>query len=224
MARKLNRRTFLGQLGGVTAASLVAGVIGAPASADAAKASSKQSSPSFSTNGDEERYPTKIASYTKGLPHNERGEVDLSAYSAFLNAIATGKHADFEAVPLGGRVKFANPQAAYASSVEGFDLHELALSPPPAFASAETASEMVELSWQALTRDVPFAEYATHSLTAAAAADLSRCSDFHGPKVRGVVTPATLFRGSTTGDVIGPYLSQFLWLDEIGRASCRERV
>ena len=114
---------------------------------------------------------------------------------------------------MGGRAKFANPQAAYASSVEGFDLHALALSAPPAFASAETASEMVELYWQALTRDVPFSEYAIHPLTTAAAADLSRCSDFRGPKVRKTVTPATLFRGPTPGDLIGPYLSQFLWLD-----------
>lgn len=213
MSRKLSRRTFLEQLGRVTAASLTAGVVGIPASADAAKAGSKKPPLVFSTNGDEESYPNKIASYTKGLPHNERGEVDLPAYSAFLKAIATGQHADFEAVPLGGRAKFANPQAAYAPTVEGFALHELALSIPPAFASAETASEMVELYWQALTRDVPFAEYATHPLTTAATADLSRCSDFRGPKVRGVVTPATLFRGPTTGDVIGPYLSQFLWLE-----------
>jgi membrane-associated phospholipid phosphatase len=209
----MNRRAFLGKLSGVTAASLTAGVVGIPASADAAKAGRKKLLPSFPTNGDEESYPTKIASYTKGLPHNDRGEVDLPAYSAFLKALATGQHADFEAVPLGGRAKFANPQAAYAPTVEGFALHDLALSAPPAFASAETASEMVELYWQALTRDVPFTEYETHPLTTAATADLSRCSDFRGPKVRGVVTPATLFRGPTTGDVIGPYLSQFLWLE-----------
>lgn len=214
VARKLTRRTFLGQLGGVTAASLAVSAVGVPVFAEAEKAPRETPTPSFSTNnGDEDTYPNKIASYTKGLPHNERGEVDLPAYSAFLKAIATGKHADFEAVPLGGRAKFANPQAAYASTVEGFALHELALNAPPTFASAETAGEMVELYWQALTRDVPFPEYATHALTTAAATDLSRCSDFRGPKVREVVTPATLFRGTTPGEIIGPYLSQFLWLD-----------
>ncbi len=213
MSRKLSRRTFLEQLGGVTVASLTAGTVGAPASVNAGKMPRKTPAPSFPTNGDEDAYPNKIASYTKGLPHNDRGEVDLAAYDIFLKAIATGKHADFEAVPLGGRAKFANPQAAYALSVEGFNLHELTLSAPPSFASAETASEMVELYWQALTRDVPFSEYPMHPLTTAAAADLSRCSDFHGPKVRKTVTPATLFRGPTPGDLSGPYLSQFLWLD-----------
>jgi hypothetical protein len=75
------------------------------------------------------------------------------------------------------------------------------------------AAEMVELYWQALTRDVPFAAYATHPLINAAAADLSRLSAFRGPQAGDRVTPATLFRGSTPGDLIGPYLSQFLWLD-----------
>jgi membrane-associated phospholipid phosphatase len=212
MATPLNRRQFLETLRGVTAASLTAGVVSTPALA-AAKPRHKQPSSALPTNGDEEAYPTKLASYTKGLPHTERGEVELPAYTAFLKALTTGKHADFEAVPLGGRVKFANPQAAYASTVEGLNLQSLALSAPPAFASAETAGEMVELYWHALTRDIPFAEYGTHALTTKAAAELSRLSDFRGPKENRVVTPATLFRGPTPGDVVGPYLSQFLWLD-----------
>jgi hypothetical protein len=84
---------------------------------------------------------------------------------------------------------------------------------PPAFASAEEAAEMVELYWQALTRDVPFGAYETHPLTLQAAAELSGVSGFRGPKAGGVVTPATLFRGTTPGDQVGPYISQFLWLD-----------
>ena len=84
---------------------------------------------------------------------------------------------------------------------------------PPAFGSAEIASEMIELYWQALTRDVPFAEYDSRALINAAVVDLSKCSDFRGPKSSGVVTTGTLFRGNTVGDLTGPYLSQFLWLD-----------
>ncbi len=209
----MNRREFLSKVSTVTTASLTVGVASAPASVAAAKPRSNQPSLAFPTNGDEETYPNKIASYTKGLPHNERGEVELPAYTAFLKALTTGKHADFEAVPLGGRVKFANPQAAYASTVEGLNLHGLPLSVSPAFASVETASEMIELYWQALTRDIPFAEYGTHTLTTKASAELSRLSGFRGPQVHGAVTPATLFRGPTPGDLVGPYLSQFLWLD-----------
>jgi hypothetical protein len=36
------------------------------------------------SNGDEERYANKIASYSKGLSHNQLGEVDLTAYRALL--------------------------------------------------------------------------------------------------------------------------------------------
>lgn len=47
----------------------------------------------------------------------------------------------------------------------------------------------------------------------AAAADLSGFSAFPGPKKGGAVTTETLFRGNTSGDLAGPYLSQFLWQD-----------
>jgi membrane-associated phospholipid phosphatase len=180
---------------------------------DAAMVHSSLPFPAFPTNGDEDRYPNKIASYTKGLPHNALGEVDLAAYTALLTAVENGQYPAFEAIPLGGRVKFANPLAAYAFELEGDDPHQVEMIAPPTFESAETASEMIELYWQALTREAPFAEYDSHALTNAAVADLSKCSDFRGPKANGAVTPATLFRGKTAGDLTGPYLSQFLWLD-----------
>src|SRR5206468_573544 len=63
----------------------------------------------------------------------------------------------------------------------------------------------------ALARDVPFSEYATNSTARAAAAELSRLPDFRGPKIGGVVTHDILFSGFTAGDLVGPYISQFLW-------------
>jgi len=103
--------------------------------------------------------------------------------------------------------------SGYAFTLEGADGHRLGIPAPPAFSSAEEAGEMAELYWQALTRDVPFLDYPTASLITAAVADLSRFSDFRGPKVNGSVTADTLFRGNTVGDRTGPYLSQFLWKD-----------
>lgn len=38
-------------------------------------------------------------------------------------------------------------------------------------------------------------------------------SIFKGPKAAGRVTPGTIFRGMTAGDLIGPWLSQFLLQD-----------
>ncbi len=242
MSRKLHRRAFLGQLSGMTAATLAAGVVGVPllreTSDTPAEAAAmgplapldrrqqayqiRQQAALYQrtlplldhrSSGDEERYANKIASYTKGLPHNQLGEVELDAYRTLMDALASGQFAAFETLPLGNQVKLANPVAAYAFELEGADPHQVECRVPPAFNSAETAGEVIELYWQALTRDVQFSAYETHPLTTAAAAELSKCADFRGPKTNGVVTPATLFRGTTPGDLVGPYLSQFLWLD-----------
>lgn len=147
------------------------------------------------------------------MPHNNLGEVDLSAYSAWIKALTNGNPSSFEAIPLGGTVKLSNPQAAYAYDLIGSDSHHFTMMLPPSFNSAETASEMAENYWMALARDIPFSEYETNYLTTAAVQDLSRFSDFRGPKENGKVTANTLFRGLTPGDLIGPYISQFLYLD-----------
>jgi membrane-associated phospholipid phosphatase len=85
------------------------------------------------------------------------------------------------------------------------------LAGPPAFASAEQAAEACELYWQALTRDVPFAEYDSSPLVGGACTELSALEAFPAPKTDGRVTPGTVFRGPTAGDLVGPYVSQFLW-------------
>jgi hypothetical protein len=92
----------------------------------------------------------------------------------------------------------------------GPDSHHLNMIAPPTFRSAWEASEMAEVYWGALSRDVPFVQYVTSPLIAAAAADMSAFSDFRGPKVGGAVAPSTLFRGNTPGDLVGPYVPQFL--------------
>jgi hypothetical protein len=162
------------------------------------------------SNGDEDLYANRIASFTKGLPHNDLGEVDLNAYNTYLQALNSGKSADFEAIPLGGAAKLSNPQASYCYALEGADAAALASPAAPAFSSAQAAGEMVEDYWQALTRDVPFSQYGTDPMIGQAVADLNKLSDYRGPKVNGQVTPDVIFRGPTPGDLAGPYMSQFL--------------
>jgi hypothetical protein len=55
------------------------------------------------TNRDEQRYANKIGSFSKALPHDAFGEVDLDAYAALVHAMETGDPADFELIPFGGR-------------------------------------------------------------------------------------------------------------------------
>jgi hypothetical protein len=164
-------------------------------------------------NGDEARYPSKIASHTKALPHNQLGEVDPAAYATLAKAIATRSPLNFEAITLGGVRKLTSPQAGLAMDLEGPDSHHITLPAAPRFDSAEEAGEAVELYWMALARDINFTDYGSDPLIAQAAQELSNLSDFRGPKQNGQVTPSTIFRGNTPGDLAGHWLSQFLLLD-----------
>ena len=165
-------------------------------------------------NQDENIYPNKIGNYSKGLPHNNDGTVVLSAYNALVNAINSGRPADFDAIPLGGTVKLTNPQSGLAFDMQGPDSHALVQPPAPAFASRAQAAEISENYWMALLRDVPYSQYAGNPIANAAAADLTLYgADFNGPKSGGAVTTGTLFRGLTPGDRLGPQLSQFFYQD-----------
>jgi membrane-associated phospholipid phosphatase len=149
--------------------------------------------------------------FSKALPHDAQGRVLPAAYAALRQACSTGAEADFAAVPLGGTVKLANPQAGWSYLMEGCDPFDLTMRAAPAFPSAETAGEMVECYWHAVLRDVPFADYISSSPVLDACADLSRLSDFRGPKFGTTVVPDTLFRASSSGNLTGPYISQFLF-------------
>jgi hypothetical protein len=180
---------------------------------EAAQRQLKRAVFAHATNGDDDRYPNRIASYSKALAHNKLGEVAPEAYDSLIHALSTSSAADFEKVPLGGVAKQANPQAAFVFALEGSDSHQLSALPPPAFSSAEEAAEMVELYWQALTRDTPFSKYENDSTIREAAEELSKLSGFTGPRDGKDVTPTTLFRGIGGGVLVGPYISQFLWQD-----------
>jgi hypothetical protein len=163
-------------------------------------------------NDDENFYPNKLGSYSKGLPHNNDGTVSLSAYAALLQAVNSGRPSDFDAIPMGGNRRLTNPQAGLAFDMEGPDGHALLQPPAPAFASREQAAEISENYWMALLRDVPYSQYPVNPIANAAATDLTLYgADFRGAKTGGAVTPATLFRGLTPGDKAGPYLSQFFY-------------
>ncbi|GAC1308330.1 MAG: vanadium-dependent haloperoxidase [Vulcanimicrobiaceae bacterium] len=182
---------------------------------DAARAQHDVALPKHADNGDETRYATRIASFSKGLPHDELGVVTKDAYDALLAAVASHQPKDFEAIPMGEpdltkRRKLVDPQSGLAFDYAGADSAHLAMPPAPTFSSAEQAGEMVENYWMALTRDVPYTEYDTNPLTIAAARELSKLKDFRGPKIGGAVTTRSLFRGLTAGDLAGPYVSQLM--------------
>lgn len=188
---------------------------------NAAKAQAAVPLPKHPTNGDDVRYPTKFASFTKGLPHQANGEVDRAAYAALVKAVTTAKPADFEAIPMGGTAKLVNPQAGFAFTLDGADSHALAVPPAHRFDSEAMAAEAADAYWQAICRDVPFAQYGKEPLTQAAIADLNRFPSYRG------VDANSLFRvhaPASPGMLVGPYISQFFTLDvPFGATSITQR-
>lgn len=226
-----SRRRFLGNVGGMTAVTFAAGALGLPTLVGDATASaavvgplnpSKRADKAYQfrqraaleqkrmplqahpTNGDEEAYPNFIVSYSKAMPHNALGEVKPAAYEVLMQAMKSGDPTDFELIPSGGTVRQTHPQASFSFELDGSDAHCLSTPAPPAFSSEDEAAELCELYWQALTRDVPFSKFGSDPTIARAVNELKQFKMFSG------VSAGNIFRGETQGDLVGPYISQFL--------------
>jgi hypothetical protein len=233
--KSASRRTFLAQVRGA-AAALAAGAVTSAATraaadgqersfvepgnnpqarafqsfnnrVSAAQAELRVRIPQEVTNGDEQRFANHIGNFSKGLVHNAIGEVDSASYASLLRAVNNGDPRLFEQIQLGGNTALVDPQAGLAFDLEGTDSHQLAIGTPPSVTSREIAAAAVENYWMALCRDINFTQYGNEVLTQAAIAELNSLEGFTGPRP---VTPQNLFRGFTAGDVLGPYVSQFL--------------
>ncbi|HUE00533.1 MAG TPA: hypothetical protein VMR62_13250, partial [Bryobacteraceae bacterium] len=166
-------------------------------------------------NGDENRYSDKSGTYTKDILQSAVGLVDLAAFQSFRKALDSGDPADFAAITIGGPVPpthtLNGPQGALAYYLGCLDGSQFSVPPAPALASEAYATELVELYWASLLRDVAFTDYLTNPVAAKAAAELSTLPAYAGPKnAAHQVTPQLLFRGGFAGETDGPYLSQFL--------------
>jgi hypothetical protein len=183
--------------------------------------------------------PSYITNFSKGLSHDSDGDPNPDSYESLQRALTTRNHIDFENIIIGfpsNFNKFHNPQGGLAFDLESPDSFSLTIPPAPRINSLENAGEIIELYWMAKLRDINFAAFGDPSsadygdtggippgslsasdqnLIQQAIADLNSFGDeFKGPKdSSGNVTAATLFRGFIPGDLIGPYLSQFLILN-----------
>lgn len=149
--------------------------------------------------------------FTKSLPHNNKGKPDKDEVLKMLMGIRKCK-CHFNKIKYGGQLKLVNPSCVYSWDLIGPFKSSIEIEPTPLIGSGEAAAEMVELYEMALLRDLPFDQYENDSNVTQALQELNLLSDFTGPKEKGKVTVGTLFRGNTKGDLIGPYISQFLWL------------
>ncbi len=164
-------------------------------------------------NGDDALYPDKGGTYTKGLPHDSFGRVNLAAYATFKTALASGRFSDFENIAMGGTRTLNGPQAGLAFDLCALDNAQFGspeVPPAPLLAGDQSATEMLEHYWASLLRDLAFTDYGSSSLAAPAAAELNGQPAYRGPRnSQGQVTADLLFRGGFPGEAVGPYISQF---------------
>lgn len=249
-----SRRNFLGKVGTAAAATMAAGVLGgAPvAFAQSSKASASSGIsvatgngrvtqaynlrvgaaakmanvkvPAHTTNGDEDRYRDKSASYSKGLLQDDIGRVNPAAWASFKKALKTANNSDFEAIIIGGTRTQNGPQGAYAFDLEDLDSVQYGNAPsngdptglpvvPPfdRITTPEYGAQLAEMYWSSLLYDVAFTDYAANATAVSAAAELNTLPGYRGPRdSSGNVTPDLLFRGNFPGETIGPYMSQFM--------------
>ena len=195
--------------------------------------------PPHTTNGDEDRYPDKSGTYSKALLQDGIGLVNKEAYKSFRAAINAGTFAAFETIIAGGTRTQNGPLGGRAFPLEGTDdgqfgnatspqnqINQIVVPPAPKLAGPTYGTELVELYWLSLLRDVPFTDFATNPIVAQACAELTSMPKYLGPRdVNGNVTPDLLARGTYPGDTIGPYISQFMLMPTfLGVASNRSEA
>jgi hypothetical protein len=180
--------------------------------------------PPHTTNGDEQRYSDKSASFSKCLLQDDIAVVNPAAWRSFKKALKSGRNVDFEAIILGGTRTLNGPQGAYALDLVGSDSVQFgdasspndpagpAIVPPfDQIASPAYGTQLIEEYWASMLRDVAFTDYESNSTAAAAGADLGAQPDYRGPRdSNGNVAPNLLFRGNYPGETIGPYVSQLM--------------
>ena len=195
--------------------------------------------PKHQSNGDEERYGSAryAMSFTKGLEHNSStGLINSSNdFVAFRSAIDNGFVDAFttsvRSAPNKQR-KWEAPTAGVVYDLQGPDSQAVTMAPAPALGSNELAYEMAEVYELALLRDVPLSDFNDVAGNAKIGASLNRLNnidyDITGSAGRarkndnGNLTGQTVFRGSSPGVEVGPYLSQFMLLGNKSVAGDRQ--
>lgn len=163
------------------------------------------------------------ALYSKGMSHDATTLIaDSSKIKELQIALESGKQSDFDDLDKAGARKQASPQGALSVELSGADPEGVTMDVCPAMSSREAAAEMIEVYEKNILRNISFSVISGEStgtvdeetaLTRAITALNNFGADFKGPKVGGLVTRKSLFRGVAEGELVGPYISQFMLLN-----------
>lgn len=199
------------------------------AAADAAR---DRDHPQHTSNGDEQKYSGAhyAMSFTKGLEHDPATGLvqDRGHFQAFRTAINDGHIDAFNNrvpvksfLPDAGRRQWEAPTAGIVYDLEGPDAQAVTMPPAPALGTDELAFEMAEVYELALVRDEPFHAFDENGGSAKLTQARDRLNTYayaqsgfpNRPRktvADGTLDRQTLFRGSSPGVEIGPFLSQFM--------------
>lgn len=165
--------------------------------------------------------------FSKGLPHDAFGRVFYQDLQRFLTELSSPTPTGFSdllyrdgyARPSGGITsrKLESPFAAIHAPQKSA-LTALTLRTPPQLGSPELTLELAEIYCAALLRDVAFVNWATDPKVGTACAILTTL-----PAAQGIADQGQLFRGTTRGAQIGPYVSQFLLVGNTEKPSLGRR-
>jgi hypothetical protein len=152
-----------------------------------------------------------VAVFSKALPHDSNGLVDKTQMKLLLKSLEYGDREYMNQITLGTPtgMKLVNLLAYTSTELFGLNVASFKLRPAPLFKSVEFSTEEAELYEMSICRDVNFNDFSTNPLIASAVTSLNQLSDYRGPKP---ITSGNIFRGSSPGDLIGPYVSQLLFL------------
>ncbi|MEM1367678.1 MAG: vanadium-dependent haloperoxidase [Cyanobacteria bacterium P01_H01_bin.15] len=202
----------------------------------AAKLAADRVQPIHKANPDEQRYTSANypMSFTKGLKHDkDTGLIQEPLdFEAFRTAIDEGFIDPFTLSVRVASTKeraWEAPTAGVVYDLQGPDAQAVTMAPAPELGSKELAYEMAEVYELAILRDVLLTEFSDKTdANPDITQSIGRLNSVEYP-VDGSqgrkrttnpgpgITAGTLFRGSSPGVEVGPYLSQFLLIGNVGQ-------
>lgn len=162
--------------------------------------------------GTDEYYPYI---FSKCLPHNEvTGFVKKEDAEKLINGWKIGDQESINSIVLatGATRKLEGVAASLSFQMMGTDSTVYAIKNIFSVDSDEAAFEQAEVYARSVARDIPFSQYSVDSKIGDLVLALNEYSEVsntaHYP-----VNVSNIFRGTLPGDLIGPYISQFLIQD-----------
>jgi membrane-associated phospholipid phosphatase len=151
------------------------------------------------------------ALFSKSFPHPDNKTPHAEHYQTLVDGIINKDRQKIVQVSA-TCPKLVDVYCTIDNEVMGIYKSTYIIQDAPNLTSEHSAAELLELYGMALSRDVLISEWSTSSIVQNILSHLNLVKDnLHAPLENGNITVKTLFRGPTTGDLIGPYVSQFLY-------------